>query len=128
MQLFHCALFVTEQAALISSLAAPDCLKFHDPKKAQFFMTSLPLYRLLRAAENIRSVGYLAMRRGIHREVNATAEPHIRQWLARKRSTDDQTSHLWGMISEDLRSVQIFSTHAPATLNPPSGAPPPPPL
>jgi hypothetical protein len=76
MQLFRCALIVTaEQAALISSLAAPDCLKFHDPKKAEFFMTLLPLYRLLRAAENNRRVGYLAMRCDIHREVNATAEP-----------------------------------------------------
>jgi hypothetical protein len=56
MQLFHCALFVTEQAGLINSLAAPNCLKFHDPKQAEFFMTSLPLDLFLRAAENIRYV------------------------------------------------------------------------
>ncbi|KAK4038501.1 heterokaryon incompatibility protein-domain-containing protein, partial [Parachaetomium inaequale] len=112
--LFNCALFVHEHAQLIQSFAAPDCLRHHSPEKAEFYSNSLPLYHLLRATKNIRSVGYLVSKRQMHRLIEAIAEPAIKQYLLQEPSTKHEPpGHLWGMISPNLRSLNIYSTRPP---------------
>ncbi len=50
-ELFYCAIFVEAHASLLESLAAPGCLKDHDPKSAEFYFKSFPLQRLGRATD-----------------------------------------------------------------------------
>src|SRR3569833_3981206 len=59
MKFLYCSLFVKRHRSLIASLAAPDCLPYHDPGKQDIFFENKPHNRLFKAAENIVAIGQL---------------------------------------------------------------------
>ncbi|KAG7284278.1 hypothetical protein NEMBOFW57_010644 [Staphylotrichum longicolle] len=112
-ELFYCAIFVKEHAEIIRAMAAPDCLKFHDPKKAAFYMKSLPMDRLLNATNRIDSVGYLASRRRMQTMVQTLAESAFKQHLAQTEQSNsppdtDQTP--WTLHTLTTRFRPFAST------------------
>ncbi len=122
MDIFCCALFVNANAELMQTVAAPGCLKHHDPQSAEFYFNSLPLYHLLRAADNIQSVGYLAMSQREQRMIQDIVEPHIRPHISTTAPTHPEglPVHYWGTFS-DSGHVLIRKTRASSN---PSDPPP----
>lgn len=114
-ELFYCAIFVKEHAEIIRAMAAPDCLKFHDPKKAAFYMKSLPMDRLLNATNRIDSVGYLASRRRMQTMVQTLAESAFKQHLAQTEQANSPPGQPWALLAPGLRSLQIFTTPTDTT-------------
>ncbi len=116
--LFVCSIFVDKHTDLLSFLAAPACLKEHDPKDSEFYESSKPLCRLRDAARNIRSIGLLSALQQMQTMVRDMVELGVEEPLA--RSTPDNLYH-WGMLSPDTGKIRIYSNQPPE-----SGSSPPP--
>ena len=112
MDIAYCALFVSENAPVLMKIAAPQCLKSHDPGRSKLFRQSMPGYHLLSATENIRRIAHLYFRKQSHSFILEIAKPKVDTYLKFAQDKSHQPGHLFGLLSVDSGAFQLFDLAA----------------
>ncbi|KAK5656924.1 hypothetical protein OQA88_3446 [Cercophora sp. LCS_1] len=105
MEFFHCCAFVKEHCRLISSLAAPECLRYHDPAKQEVFFREKPVWRLFKAAEDIAAVGHLVSQ---HQLAMLYKEIVGQGWMASDAFRNRPSCAVWGELDTESRNLRLY--------------------
>ncbi|KAK4170826.1 heterokaryon incompatibility protein-domain-containing protein [Triangularia setosa] len=109
----YCALFVLGHVDILTGIAAPDCLRYHDLHAHLYFQSDLPLYRLIEAAKKIRCVGQLALRQLLDRHMELVIGDDLQLWEENfKKHNAGFEVEIWGEMTLDPPDLRLCYSSA----------------